>query len=329
MSKLKKIEWLAFMQIVCTLLIVFSHSVVVGIEYPIFLGQVIRVVQIIGLTAFMWCSGYLLVRTNSIEKHGYKKYIKKRFTRLMVPFFVVQFLMLIPKIIIGKISNSSLSYSAMDIIGGFINPRNGILPHLWFLPTLMILTLVSPVLLKIIKNKIGAFLLLVGVLVLACLPRFPNYCCANDVSRYLFWYSFGVFVAQNTKEDIVQDIKRNYLYLAMVISVPAFLLITKTVPISSLNELSRSFFSLIFLVSLSILVNKGAKWGRYTFPVYILSLPAQNIVEIALRKFQFGWCISTIIMFLIGVTVPMLISYIVTKIEVDKKICFLSKIIGL
>lgn len=323
----QRIEWLALVQIICTVLIVLSHSVVVGIDYPACLEKAVRSIQIVGLTAFMWCSGYLVIRTNSVAKYGYKTYIKKRFVRLMTPYFVVQLLMLIPKIIIGNLLDASYIFSIKDFICGFINPRNGVLPHLWFLPVLMILTLVSPLLVKYTKNKLGAIVILGFGFILAIMPQIPNILCLNDVTHYFLWYSLGIVVAQNTEETSVQNEKSFYYVLAIIVSVPIYFIVMKIIPITILSEVVRSIFSLIILVSIGVLINKGNVCAKLTFPIYILSLPIQNFAEIILRKLQSNYIFATIFMFLIGIAIPVVIAIMVSKIEQNRKI--LSRIIGL
>ncbi len=323
------LNWISIIQAISTLLIVFSHSVVVGIDYPVYFPEIIRSVQLIGLTAFMWCSGYLLVRTNSIEKYGFKKYIVKRFIRLMIPFFIVQLLILLPKFILAKYSGNPLNISLVGILYSFIIPREGILPHLWFLPTLMLLCLVSPVLIKLSKHHIGIILGLVVSFILTFIPPLPNILCVNDVVHYLFWYYLGICAASLIKESDLQSTNPTIYILIALISLIVYSVITITTNDFAFSEPLKSLFSLLLLVSVTLLVNKNISFSKHTFPVYILSLPVQNVLEIILRKFQINWRLSTLSMFIIGVIIPMFISVVISQIEKNRRHKPLSKIIGL
>ena len=193
MSKKAKVQFISAMQIIGMILIVLSHSISQYASYPPNVGMFVQMIQQAGLTAFMWCSGYLFIYTGSVERYGYKKYIFMRAERLLIPHVVISLLMLAPKALVAKMQDSTLS---VNVLHGFLCPRDGILPHLWFLPTLMIICLVAPIIQKGIISRKTACASLILLMCVAILPGIRNVLSINDVKTYLFWFTLGAVVAK-------------------------------------------------------------------------------------------------------------------------------------
>ena len=101
-------------------------------------------------------------KTNNIEKYVIKKYLFKRLIRLLIPYVVLQLVIILPKFLIGKVSNKNYDLFFLEIIKFSYLPREEILPHLWFLPTLMIFSTLTSSLIKINSNKIWKIVILIG-----------------------------------------------------------------------------------------------------------------------------------------------------------------------
>ena len=69
LRKSERLNYITWMQLIATALIVLSHSVASSISYPGITGTFVAVTQTVGLTAFMWCSGFLLVWTDAIRNY--------------------------------------------------------------------------------------------------------------------------------------------------------------------------------------------------------------------------------------------------------------------
>ena len=328
-AKNSKIQWIALMQVISTMLIVFSHSIVVGIEHPNFITYNIQSIQVIGLTAFMVSSGYLLVRSNAVKKYGYSKYLLNRFIRLMVPFFACQIIMICPKILLASLFDVKSGISLDSVLCGFLIPREGVLPHLWFLPVLMLMCMISPVLLFLAKKPAGMIIGTVVLLAISLIPDVTNVLCLADLLHYLVWYFVGICAARLVEESDIQKIKPWVLVLLMAISAAAYVTISAFASFAWAWYTAKSVFSLIFLFSISVLVNAVGGISKYTFPVYILSLPAQNLAELILARMQTHWTVSIAIMLLVGIVVPLAVALVVELIEKKRKIRPLSRIIGL
>ena len=213
-----KIKWIALMQLISAMLIVFSHSIAEGIEHPDFITRNIQSLQVIGLTSFVALSGYLLVRTGALKKYGYGEYVLNRLIRLMVPFFVCQILMIYPKILMARMLGVESGISPTTVLRGFLIPRVGVLPHLWFLPVLMLMCMISPVLLLLAKKPAGMIIGTVVLLAVSMIPEVPYVFCLADLLRYLLWYFVGICAAMLIEEPDIQKIKPWVLAVMMVVS---------------------------------------------------------------------------------------------------------------
>lgn len=114
-----------------------------------------------------------------------------------------------------------------------------------------------------------------------------------------------------------------------------FLLVSTGVPlVDDVMTILQAVCSIVFIISISMLLEQCLtegvlKFGTYTFTIYILSLPVQNIIEIIFMKIGFGWIVDMVGMFLVGIIVPLLIGICVRMVEKRMKIKWMSKIIGL
>lgn len=329
LHKSERLNYITLMQVIATALIVLSHSVASSIAYPDITGTIVAVIQNVGLTVFMWCSGFLMVRTDAIRKYGYKRYIGKRFIRLMIPFFVVQLLMFFPKVLIARAVGQTLDVGLYGIVHSFLYPREGILPHLWFLPTLILLCLISPLLQSISENKVRWMIALVISAALIFCPLDTNILCICDVKNYIFWYLLGIGSAQHLTIEYLKKIPNRIYY---VLLIAAFVSWCGLVFFSGNgSRVVSGLLSLLFLLLISLKSEWGEvqSIGRYTFPIYILSLPIQNIVEIFSRELDAVWPIATILMFITGFMLPFLLAYCVDKVKNKCNLKIISRCIGL
>lgn len=212
-GKQTKIYWITVLQIMSMFLIVLSHSIPDNMTTPKWMTSTVSYLQNAGLTAFMWVSAYLTVKTRSIEKYGYIGFIKKRSLRLLVPYFACSILMMLPKMVI---QGSTQPISVTGILYQLAVPREGILPHLWFLPTLFLLSCAMPIWRAILKDKRAALICLMVLLGIQFIPNITKLVCVDDVIRYAMWYFIGLMCAGNS------FVKNAHMKRHLVICAAAF-----------------------------------------------------------------------------------------------------------
>lgn len=88
------------------------------------------------------------------------------------------------------------------------------------------------------------------------------------------------------------------------------------------------------IVSASIIVENKVRtlcdrFSRYSFAIYVISLPVQNVVNIICVKSQVDAIIIWIAMFVLGIIIPFVIAKIIELIESRSTHKPLSIIIGM
>ena len=192
-KKQERIHWITGLQIISMFLIVLSHSVPDNMAVPKWMTMIVPYLQNAGLTAFMWASAYLTVKTRAVEKYGYAGFVKKRALRLLVPYFACSVLMIIPKALIQ--GNAHLT-GMQDVFFQLAAPREGILPHLWFLPTLFLLSCAMPIWRTILRDKRITALGMAAMLGLQFVPAITKVLCVDDVIIYALWFYIGLICAE-------------------------------------------------------------------------------------------------------------------------------------
>lgn len=323
MSK-NKIHFISIIQIIGMLMIVLSHSVSQYTSCPLFIEIFIQAIQQAGLSAFMWCAGYLLIYTKSIDRYGYGKYIVKRAQRLLTPYVIIQLVMLMPKILVARMQGVRLN---INVIYSFMWPREGILPHLWFLPTLMIICVIAPVLCWWIETKTKAVTILLVLMCFLLIPDIPNFLALNDVKQYVFWFSLGMIFAKYVSLE-----KMDNIYTSVLLCVPVYVCCFLFVGYLPVKYLICNICTLLILNYIG-----GHFWhqtrfemlSNYTFSIYILSVPVQNVVEVVAGKMGVSYIISSLAMFFSGLIIPLVIAIGVKIMEKNSKHKLISKCIGL
>lgn len=157
----------AFLVIMIHLPIVFESNVEVGL-----FAQMIRRITAIAVPFFFAVAGYFLAG-HTHEVAWYSREVKKRIRSLLVPLWVTAVLLFvwnIPLILAANVyANTSLWRNLpqsvadwMAIVG--LHPFENPLTPLWFLRTLFLFVLISPVLLKAVRwSKYAAIALLVVI----------------------------------------------------------------------------------------------------------------------------------------------------------------------
>lgn len=334
MKKDSRYVYITIAQIIAMLLIVFSHSFPDRIEAPQSIYECVVYIQSAGLTLFMFVSGFLFERTKQIEKYGCMGVIKHRAMRLLIPYVVMQILMLMPKYFIGMLTGTKVEIAIVSVLKSFLYPRQGILPHLWFLPTLFLISILCCSIYSWMKRGRN----LVIVLILSVAVSLNNFDIGlfviSDVLNLFMWFIFGIVTATYKLERYLQRKSLSALILSGGGYMLFLLLSAETPFVDDMMSILQSVCSIAFILVLCMLLEKCStegvlRFGKYTFTIYILSLPIQNIMEIIFMRIGFGWIADMAGMFVTGIFIPLGVGICVGMIEKKMKIRWVSKIIGL
>lgn len=326
-----RLYYLTFAQIISMILIVLSHSLPKNVDVPLFIRYITPYLQHAGLTVFMWISAYLTIITDQLGKYGYKRFVLRRFIRLLIPYFAVGLLLLLPKYMFSEFTNNGVSLDPMAVFKQLLIPRDGLMPHLWFLPTLFILSVFLPIWKKLSENYYVVLVALVGLLLISPYKNeITNIGGLRDVFIYAFWFLGGVSYA--TWEERIKMYRIFNYILALFFIIGIGLCFWKG--IGGFYNIAYRLVMLILIISISKImetktINISEKLGKYTFSIYIVSLPIQNIVNLCCVTIGIHVIVIWIINFLTGFFFSFWFAKCVEWIEKKCRINFFSRIIGL
>lgn len=336
MNERKRLQYISIAQAIACLLVLLGHSYPFDVEIPGMLNYLRSFIYDFHMPLFIFISGFLVVKADSINKYGRTAYIKKRAYKLLIPYFAISIIGIIPKLLMNGRINDEFGLTPQYIIRAFLVPRENIWGHFWFIPMIFGLSVLSLLFVKVLdKSKAWFGILLVVLALINFIPPITGWFSINDIKDFAFYYAFGMFTASNVfLEKEVLGKKRNALLFPFALAI---FFVKQT--FTNFNSVGISTGIIIaitmifFVLWLSNLQTANLRLlGRLSkniYPVFILSWPAQAVVEqIANKILGLNVYVVIPLMFAAGLFVPLIIIQIVKFIELKTPIKFLSPIIG-
>lgn len=319
----QRLVYISNARIIGILLVVFGHSYPLTGEIPKILDIVKNFIYCFHMPLFVFISAYLVSQTQSIEKYGPKQYIKNRFVKLFVPYLGLSVLGFFPKILMSSFINDEVELSITYFIRTILVPRENVWGHFWFIPMLFVMAVGTVLYTKFVRtNKKLGIVIWLMTFVLIFTPSITNWLGLNDIKNYLFWYLSGLFLGEmNTLTKFKSTING---MVCLVLGVLLFILCGM--------KAYNTFVALFMLAGILVLcmtIDMEKVWifkviEKYSFSIFILSWPAQAVVEvIGNRIFDLPLAVNMTMMFSCGVIIPLIIVWVVRKL---KKLPFIEKI---
>lgn len=326
-----KLLWVTASQAIGCILVIGGHSYPFGVELPDSLLWGKQFLYSFHMAFFVIISGFLCGYSKGYNKYGVNAYLKNRAAKLLVPYFVISLIGLFPKIVAASYINDAMpeQISIYFFIRTLLVPRDGIWGHFWFLPMLFFIQIIALSFIRLYdKNKI-AYSLSLGILLgLTYLSSYmTGWFSVSDICAFLFWYMFGFTISQmNFKQ---WKFSMFYSFLGLLFAIVLF-----NYKLGGIEKPLIVIGMTVFLIGCckkNPLENTRlfkSMVGK-TYAIYILSWPAQAVVEIITNKFlHWNVLVCMFSMFIAGIVIPLLIIQIVKFIEKYLKTNKLSLIIG-
>ena len=289
---------------------------------------------------YFFIAGYLLVHSKSIDKIGYKKWAINKILKFGVPYLILTVVAYLPKFLIGGTSDVVEFSFSYFIRTTFLEPRIGVWGHFWFITAYLPIDLIwglwrayAP------KNKwvyrLGIVLGFIISLAIAIFPISTNILTLYDISEVAIFYCVGILVAL-AKPYLWNN--KYKLILGMIISAVGVyflypfgnymnyksksftLLNVFNSKVSNFDIANTTFYNLVvslllvwFCWCLANLIGRiksftlPEKVSPYVFIIFLYGWPAQATTEALLRFTSFHWLPISLIMFIVGYFVPILI----------------------
>lgn len=304
-----KLQYISNLRIVCTFLVIFGHSYPFDVNIPSVLLDIRTLIYIFHMPLFVLISGYLTTYLKSIEKHGSVVYLKKRIIKLIIPYLALSILFYIPK----SFLDSSTELSVNAFLESIVIPRSNVWGHFWFLPMLIIFTVISIFVYKIINHKMHyAVILCIISFLLVFLPNQTGLLGLNDVRNNLCWYLTGMLLGElKNKSPLNLKMKLNMTAVCLILLIFMFFNFSSG-HFNTLIKILITFFMCyglyLVLYNCDMCKNKFFNFvNKYSFSLFILSWPFQSIIEIVINKILgLPVGVSMMSMFTGGIILPIL-----------------------
>lgn len=233
--KIEMIKEYDIIRIVATLLVVIGHctyySIITmygGINYTNIIQNydltnaktysilciLIRVIYSFHMPLFFSLSGSLFyLSLNSIKESSFKKFIHKKFYRLIIPFFLVTLIYSVPLKYVSGYYEESNDVMRNIIIGQIFIQGN---THLWFLLTLFFIFVIALILEKLLISSCIKVLIIIAIYLVGF--RLENYVLIYDVSIYLLWFYCGYYFEKRRINVNNYIDRRGYLFEIIITS---------------------------------------------------------------------------------------------------------------
>lgn len=173
-------RWVNDAKVLGIFLVVFAHAIILKIQNEsISLQKIRQVIYIFHMPFFFFLSGYLFeLNLNKYCSIGWKKFLEKKFIRLMLPYFSISFCVymiyfLLDKIGLFKSITGGLYISSkeiLDVLCEVITLNGHVDSHMWFLYALFIIFALQYILHDYWISTAGIITQVVFTILLTLLP---------------------------------------------------------------------------------------------------------------------------------------------------------------
>lgn len=319
----ERLSYISNARIIGILLVVFGHSYPLTGEIPKLLDIVRNFIYCFHMPLFVFISAYLVSQTESIEKYGSKQYIKKRFIKLFVPYLGMSILGFTPKILMTRFITDEVELSITYFVKTILIPRENVWGHFWFIPMLFAMAVASVLYTKFVCKKTKLLIAIwIMTFILIFIPSITDWLGINDIKNFLFWYLNGLIIGRT---DVFIKLK------SAIIGIVCFgvgVLLFVVCGMKAYNPFVGLFMIIgILILCIGINIDKVYIFQiieKYSFSIFILSWPAQAVVEVIGNKILgLPLVVNMTMMFLSGIIAPLLMVWIIRKL---KGLPFIEKI---
>lgn len=326
----KKINEIGLLYTIGVLLTIFGHSH--SADWTTFPTQPVDFIYSFHMPLFFCISGYLFMKSSSLERDGYLKWIGDKSKRLLIPYFVISSVSFIPKTLLenGNLNNIGLN----EILKCFFSPRFNIWGHFWFLPVIFIFYFLFGLWRSFVFNKVKCKrCLVIGTLLVAMMLHFIKtdivWLGLSDLCEFIVYFVIGVLSSEVIK---IKKLRNGELIVGSLLLTALSIVMFFKFRHNTFIMFIESILMLVACLFLSqLLSEKKFKSVNFinenVFTFYICSWPFQAVGEKILDCFSLEWYVYTIVMFLIGIAAPYIIIIVYKKLKFIN--CnFLSYLLG-
>lgn len=240
-----------------------------------------NVINIFQMPLFFSLSGFLFVFTHR-KKRGFLRLFSDKVKRLLIPYIGIGLLYLVPlRLAVGYKGYQNLQFKDLPLL--FLKCED--VGHLWFLPALLMIFLLSELLLILAEKICGIkkcpeiLMYVVALTIYFYGKRICNgYTALNNVYNYMIWFSFGYFLSKNISffERINQCLQDRIIKIVLI--VLSFIFSGCYFLVSSGNPIVSLIITAVFITVIYGVVPQKTnalveKIDRNSFGIYLFHSP--------------------------------------------------------
>lgn len=263
---------------------------------------------------FLFLSGYLV----TYNTRPAESYIHRRAVRLLVPYFSLSAIAFVPKAMIQQFLNDSVEFSIWHLIKTELIPRDNVWGHFWYIPVVFTLCCFGVLMLNSMrKHRAVRWTVLAATWLLLFAPQATDWFALEDLRKTSFYFVLGMVLAI---QDPDARVVSNWCWLP---AFPAAIVLFSSANTTLTNSvIACLMIGFVLHIGIRIPLNKIRLFTvieQNSFTIFLLSWPAQAVVEVVCNKLLHLPALLTMgMMFLAGIAVPPVCIKIVSLI--DKRI---------
>lgn len=319
-NKANKINWLLILQGWAMLWVVIGHAYLGKFgEGPKLEVEMCNIAYSFHMPLFMLVSGWLFYLTRLMpvctnrggQKWSYSAIIKDKALRLLLPGIVFTFVSFAIKVAFPDAVSRQTGFGIKEIVLAFLYPFDNPFREFWFIATLFVFFLFTPIWKQVIMKKWTMWLMLLVLIVLHFIKINTTILSIDRVCIHAVWFYSGIIIS---KEDYVNRVFNRSHWATLIIGIGLFYAGKYTNPfITTLGGIVSSFG--LALIADRFLPKLFFSFRNYTYQIFLIGILAQLFMKMVFRHIPVPYLVAYILCIMMGVYVPILISKLIEKIN--------------
>ena len=226
MEKQNNIKEVNYIKGIAILLVFIGHAATPSfLVRPYIYEFIVQLIYSMHMPLFFLVSGFLAYKITSMNLNkDYLSFLKNKFYRLGIPFLIISFITNAIIIVFKQLFAGPISVEVViDMIKTiFLYPENGVMGALWFLYTLFIISIISPIIVKLPLK----LLIVVSLIFNIFTPKDISFLAINRISFFLVYFLIGIYFRkyyEDNKSNIFKNISTfKRIFILIIASICNF-----------------------------------------------------------------------------------------------------------
>ena len=207
--------------------------------------------------------------------------------------------------------NRQVGLILKDIMMSYLYPYDNAMRELWFIATLFLLMLMTPLWRALLKQKWSMWVGLVVLLILHFVHPQIELLCIGRVFSYAIWFYLGLVIS---KEDMVEKYlirqPRRTVVTGIALYVAGYFV----------DPFVMTVGGIVFSFGLALIADKYSpksfcSFRNYTYQIFLMGILAQVFVKIMYKHISMPYIAGYLLCVLAGLYIPVLMSKVIEKIN--------------